>query len=112
MAADIPLNKLDNPLLSEILCKKFGAIPSRKVISTKFFASFYEETLNYIKNIIKNNKVYFIIDETTDSSGRNVLNILVGVLNGSPCKSMLVAVHFIEKTDSSTVSQVKTVKLA
>jgi hypothetical protein len=105
VSSDIPLYKLQDPLLCKVLEKKFGMIPSRKVIDSKYLSSFYEDTMNKIKLTISCERLYFILDEARDSSGRNVLNILAGVLDGKPSKPFLVSVQFIEKTDSCHVSR-------
>jgi len=41
----------------------------------------------------------------TDAIGRFVVKILVGILNGSPSKPMLLATRFLEKANNVTISQ-------
>lgn len=48
--------------------------------------------MSAIKEPLTNNPVYVMLDETKDSKKRNVLNILIGSLNGEETVPRLAAV--------------------
>ena len=75
-------------------------------ILRKFYVQpLYEEKISQIREIVGTNPVYFIVDETMDICKRNVLNIMIGVLNGEYAKPMLFCQTILESTNSTTVSQ-------
>ena len=59
-----------------------------------------------MRGIIAEHPIYLIVDETTDSCNRNVMNVLVGPLSGEYVKPMLVITRFIETVNNETVSKV------
>ncbi|RWS21713.1 uncharacterized protein B4U80_07221 [Leptotrombidium deliense] len=65
----------------------------------------YDEYIQKIRNVVGDNDVFFIVDETTDRMTNYVVNILVGVLNGYETKPMLLKVSFVEKTNNYTIGQ-------
>jgi len=104
--ADIPLEKLKNEKLKNFLFEYTNQnIPHLNTLRDGYVQNIYEEKLNQIWHIIGENKVYFIIDDTTDSSNRYVFNALVGILNGFPSKAMLISTQFLEIVNSSTINQ-------
>lgn len=106
IAEGISVNKIGEPgPLRSALERKFGPLPSAKTIREKYIDPFYQETMNEIKGKLKDKKVYIILDESRDIGKRNVLNILIGCLDGTKDKPMLAAVHFIDRTDATNVSQ-------
>lgn len=103
--ADIPIWKLNHPSLKGLMEKYMKrAVPSRSTLENKF-AALYQEVTSDIRQYIGDNKVYFVLDETTDSEGRYVLNILVGSLNGEYSPPALLSTIFLEATNATTVSQ-------
>src|SRR5260370_369344 len=50
----------------------------------KYLEILGNKIIKKIKNKIKNNWLYFVIDESKDLYSRSIINILVGVLNGKP----------------------------
>lgn len=102
---NIPFSVLDNPSF-KTWYKKYVKVfsPSRRTVVSclKQFSEFY---LNKIKLKVNNEKIYLIVDESIDKLSRHVLNILVGVLNGKPCKPMLFNVAIVEKCNNETVQQ-------
>lgn len=92
IGADIPISKLDNPKLRKVLTAKFGPLPSHTTIRSKIIPSIYERKLSALKERFSGQPVALILDETRDSMGRNVLNILCGVLNGEEYDMRLVDV--------------------
>jgi hypothetical protein len=49
----------------------------------------YNKAINRIKQKIKDESLYFIIDETRDIYSRSIINILVGILDREESKAML-----------------------
>jgi hypothetical protein len=61
--------------------------------------------LKSIANIIADEDIHLIVDETMDVKKRYVFNMLIGVLNGNPTIPMLFIVSFLEITNAATVVQ-------
>jgi len=103
--ADIPLSKIENQSFKDLLEKLSGKkMPSRESLRNKM-DFIYQQTISNIIGVIGDNDIYMIIDETTDIKGRYVCNVLVGLLNGKPAKSMLVATRYLEETNNKTICQ-------
>jgi hypothetical protein len=105
MAANIPLNKLKNPVFKtfmETYMKR--SIPSISTIR-KCIDPLYDDSIELIRKKVDEHSVYFILDETTDKNYRNLLNILVAPLNGFQQKPMLLLSKYIDNTNNLTVSQ-------
>jgi hypothetical protein len=104
--AGIPLSKLSHPSLKSFFEDVMNrVIPDESTLRKSYVTPLYDETIAKIKNKIDKNLVYFIIDETTDKCQRNVLNILVGPLNGDPVKPMLLDTQFLDRTDHDSVQR-------
>ena len=75
----------------------------------------YAECIEDIRRHVGDNYIYFILDETPDIKFRAVVNVLVGVLNGTYSKPYLLMVRFFNTSvDSQIMGQViidATVKL-
>jgi hypothetical protein len=102
---DIPLNKVNSFIFKQFMHKYTGHnIPERKALD-KYISSLYDNTIEKIKEEIKDKNIYLIVDETSDKNHRNVLNIMVGVLDGNPKKSMLIISKFVTVAYHTTVMQ-------
>ena len=81
-SADIPLLKLENQqirsFIENCLNGHYSAkrIPSESCIRRKNVDFCYEETRNQIRETIKGEKIWVSIDETVDSTGRYVANVV------------------------------------
>ncbi|KAG0442596.1 hypothetical protein DMUE_0158 [Dictyocoela muelleri] len=105
-AANIPLYKLQTPDL-----KYFLREYTNKTIHD---ASYYRKILNplfleqkeKIFNLLRNQDIYLLFDETTDVNGSFILNILAGVCcKSSRSQTYLVRTVELSKTNSETVGQ-------
>lgn len=124
VSADIPLVKLQNPKLNKVLTEKFGKLPCQKTVRENVVPKLYAAKMDAARQAFAGVPVVLMLDETRDATGRNVLNVLCGRLDGEPLKMRLIKVGeliiifaqlgtinihrhsaFIEKTDSSHVSQ-------
>lgn len=105
-AADIPPYKLTLQSTKDFISKytKFSC-PDQATIRRRYLDEIYNETVEKIRSIVGDKGIYFIVDETTDVKQRYVLNVLVGVLDGNPCKSMLLYSDELMATNNSTVTQ-------
>ena len=45
------------------------------------------------------------IDETTDLTGRNIANVIVGTLNKEPSDCYLLTCDILDRTNHTTISQ-------
>ena len=107
--ADVPLDKLDScqpfiRLLNGLLKMKPRNIPCSKTLRTQV-DDVYGERIQQIRDKINEDKIYLIIDESTDIKGRFVCNVLVGALNGQPSKPMLLLVKFLDQVNTGSICQ-------
>lgn len=103
--AGIPIWKLRHPTLKRFFQQEHNeTLPSIQTFYNKI-PLIYRNTLEKIKNYIGDNPIYFIADETTDVQKRFVLNILVGKLDGSVSKPLLLSTSFLDKTNNATIQQ-------
>lgn len=63
--------------------------PARTTLRKNYLQKVYEDNMQQIKNAIKNECLYFVIDESRDLYNRSLVSILVGILNGRESKPML-----------------------
>jgi hypothetical protein len=103
---NIPLSKIDDPKFSFIF-KKYSKqnTPSSANLRQYYIPNIYESIIEKIRNEIGEDPIYLIVDETSDKCNRNVLNVMVGHLNGKYSKPMLLMVTFLEVANSDNVSQ-------
>lgn len=82
IAADIPLYKIRHVQIKSFFEKYTSyKVPSETNLRTKYVTSLYNDTMEYIKSRIKNHFLWLSIDETTDIAGRNVANVVIGILD-------------------------------
>lgn len=107
VSANIPLTKLKNPIFKNFLEKYSNKkVPDESTLRKKYVNMVFEKTIAEIKGVIGKNHVFFVVDETTDSCGRYIANLLIGVLNeNGPGQSYLIATKELERTNNLTVSR-------
>ncbi|KAL4119073.1 hypothetical protein QTP88_011940 [Uroleucon formosanum] len=105
LSANIPLYEISNPQLKSFLEKYTSReIPSDSTLRKTYVNDIYEETMKNIREQIKGNKIWVSIDETTDSEGRYVTNVIIGTLNtDAPGKTYLLTTEVLEKANNSTI---------
>lgn len=105
LSANVPLYKISNPQLKSFLGKYTSReIPSDSALRKTYVNDIYEETMKNIREKIKGNKIWVSIDETTDSEGRYVANVIIGTLNtDAPGKTYLLTTEVLEKANYSTI---------
>ena len=111
IAADIPLDKLLNPKLRAFLQwlinseKMDVKLPNPRTLrrnTMKLFSRKREE----IRKRIRGNDVYLLIDETPDAESRNVVNVMVGILDGNVTKPWLVNVSYPKIVDNLAIRKI------
>ncbi|KAE9522223.1 hypothetical protein AGLY_017381 [Aphis glycines] len=107
LKSNIPLEKLGNPHLRLFLEKYINKdIPSVSTLRKTYVNDCYEDTMNEIRNQILNKKIWVSIDETTDTEGRYVANVIIGtLLTDGPGKKFLIASEVLEKANHTTISK-------
>lgn len=81
-------------------------IPDRSTIRKKYVNLVFEDTMTKIKEAIGENYIYFVVDETTDTCGRYIANLLVGILNaGCAGQSYLIASQELGRTNNLTITR-------
>ncbi|CAH0552912.1 unnamed protein product [Brassicogethes aeneus] len=103
VAANIPLNKLQHPKLKETLEKYTKlSIPDESTVRKNYLPKVYLETVKKIQREIGDNYIWVAIDETTDSAGRYVANVIVGSLMDKPSPAYT---HCLQKTNSASIAK-------
>ncbi len=111
MAANIPLEKLDNPTLREFVklnVKGGGAVPKANTLRDIYVQKVYIKQHEAIVQFLTDKKVAVIVDETTDTVGRYVVNILVQPLAGfgsAECKAKLINTEFLPAVNNVSIAQ-------
>jgi Protein of unknown function (DUF 659) len=105
--ANIPLNKLENNFFRMFLDKYCHRhIPNESTLRKNVVSSVYKEILLEIKSQIGHNYIWFSVDETTDTCGRYVVNLAIGVLNSEiPTKAFIISSKELNKTNNNTVTK-------
>jgi hypothetical protein len=102
VAADIPIEKINNlHLFFKKYCKEGGAIPQASTLRQLYLPQVFLNHLNSLKSFFKQKRVAIIMDETTDSCSRSVVNTLF-VFRDS---TKLVSVNFLTQVNNSTMGQ-------
>lgn len=107
VASNIPLKKLDNENFQRFFQKycKFN-VPSERTLRRNDVGSLYTAVMEEIKAKIGNNNFYLCIDETTDSVGRYIVHLMIGVLHQEILShSYLIASKQLDKTNNLTVAR-------
>ena len=107
VASNIPLSKLSNENLRSFLQKYYKInISSQTTLRRINIGSLYSMAIKQIKVEFESNYFYLCVDETTDSAGRYIVHLLIGVLSPqSYSKAHLIASKQLEKTNALTVAK-------
>lgn len=100
--ADIPLEKVDK-LKSwlRMYLREGGNIPSGNALRRDYLPGVFENYLITIKQMFSGKKVSLIVDETTDSRARSVVNVLFNYRD----LTKLVVVDYLDIVNNSTIGQ-------
>lgn len=107
ISANIPLSKLENPSFKLFLEKYLKtSVPCESTLRKNYVKDVYSITISKIREHIGNNFIYFVVDETTDSCGRSIANLLIGILNEEKSnKCYLITCKEIEKVNNVTITR-------
>ena len=112
--ANIPIWKLENKYFKDFL-EKYTAysVPHESTVRKNYVDKHYNVTMQNIREIIGNNKIWLSVDETTDATGRHIANAIVGTLEIDK-KSRVFILHSkqLDKTNSTTIAQFIAVSLS
>lgn len=107
LSANIPLNKLSNPKFRAFLSYYTNKdIPFESTLRKGYVNEIYEDTVNKIREHVKDKYIWVSIDETTDITGRFVANVVIGTLNENDAgKNFLLHSEELEKCNHSSICQ-------
>lgn len=107
VSANIPLIKLNNSELKSFLQKytKYN-IPDESTLRKGYIQGLYEQTLADIRQDLADERIWVSIDETTDSTGRFIANIIVGALRpDSSARPYLLSSDVLGHTNHHTIAR-------
>ncbi|KAJ4429105.1 hypothetical protein ANN_26106 [Periplaneta americana] len=97
ISADIPLYKLKNKVFREFLEKYTQhTIPDESTLRKTYAPSIYDETIQKIRDEIKDSSIWVSIDETPDKEGRLVGNVVIGLLSEQYSERILLHCDVLE----------------
>jgi hypothetical protein len=82
-------------------CNEGGFIPKSDTLRREYLPKLFENHINQLKEYFYGKQVSIIIDETTDSRTRCVVNILFSY-NGT---TKLIHVDYLESVNNCTIGQ-------
>ncbi|KAJ4430250.1 hypothetical protein ANN_22462 [Periplaneta americana] len=104
ISADIPLYKLKNKVFREFLEKYTQhTIPNESTLRKTYAPSIYDETIQKIRDEIKDSSIWVSIDETPDKEGRLVGNVVIGLLSEQYSERILLHCDVLEKCNNKTI---------
>lgn len=100
--ANIPLEKVNvlQPFLKKY-CREGGAIPQADALRRNYLPGIYQQHIEDLKEYFQTKAVSIIVDETTDSRARSVVNVLFSYRG----ITRLVAVDFLDIVNNITIGQ-------
>ncbi|KAJ4435140.1 hypothetical protein ANN_23716 [Periplaneta americana] len=104
ISADIPLYKLKNKVFREFLEKYTQhTIPDESTLRKTYAPSIYDETIQKIRDEIKDSSIWVSIDETPDKEGGLVGNVVIGLLSEQYSERILLHCDVLEKCNNKTI---------
>lgn len=111
MAANIPLEKVDNPTMHSVMQKNLkggGGIPQANTLRELYITRIFNQQQANIIAKLAGQKVVVIADETTDVVGRYTVNVFIQLLNAfkpDECTAMLVNTDFLTEVNNVSIAQ-------
>lgn len=66
----------------------------------------YEDVMKIIRNYVTNKNIWVSIDESTDSSGRFIAYVVIGIFEfNQHCKIFLLVTEILENINHSTITK-------
>jgi hypothetical protein len=105
--SNIPFKKLDKGPFQQFLqthCNRH--VPAESTLRKNYLEPVFREVCNKIKQRIGSNYMWFAVDETTDSCGRYVASLILGILKEDiPTKGYVVSCKELSKTNSNSITR-------
>lgn len=79
--------------------------PDESTVRKNYLTPLHDDTMQAIRQKIGHNSIYLMADETTDALGRFVINVMAGVLDGKPTKSMLISTVELNSGKGEVIAQ-------
>jgi hypothetical protein len=100
--ANIPLEKVNalQPFLRKY-CREGGAVPQADALRRNYLPEIYQQHIDDLRYFFQQKTVSVIVDETTDSRARSVVNILFSYRG----TTKLVAVDYLDSVNNVTIGQ-------
>ncbi|XP_033245103.1 uncharacterized protein LOC117187204 [Drosophila miranda] len=107
IAANIPWNVLSNGTFNNFLKKYTGQqIPDESTLKKNYLDKTYQQSIQKIRESIKDENVWISVDETTDKQGRYVANLIIRTLSEKESSSsFLLSCKQLEEVNNATVSR-------
>lgn len=107
--ADIPFWKLQNEHF-RIFLEKYtnNKIPDESTLRKNYLGKCYDDFLSKMRCFLNEKKIWVTIDETTDTEGRYIASVVVGVLSEDKeesAKSFVVTIEELPKTNHQTIAK-------
>ncbi|XP_076056430.1 uncharacterized protein LOC143034359 [Oratosquilla oratoria] len=81
VSADIPLHKLNNPIVKKFLAKHSGnVIPDQTTMRKYYLSEIYREKISALRRKVSTHKIWVSVDETTDAEQRYIACFVFGIL--------------------------------
>lgn len=107
ISANIPFKTLNNPGFKSFLKKYIDEnIPDESTLRKNYLSRAYDDKIMEIKGNIGDGPIWISVDETTDSQGRYIANLIVGKLEKCKSnKSYLVASSELTEVNHASISR-------
>ncbi|KAJ4433760.1 hypothetical protein ANN_16072 [Periplaneta americana] len=96
---------LTQPTTSNEFLEKYTqhTIPDESTLRKTYAPSIYDETIQKIRDEIKDSSIWVSIDETPDKEGRLVGNVVIGLLSEQYSERILLRCDVLEKCNNKTI---------
>ena len=115
VTCNIPFDRVSRPGFKKFFEKyiKFD-IPEKTSLWRTYLKPLYMNSIEKIRNEMKDQYIWLQIDETEDSRKKKVVNVIIGALNEdqSQCKKYLIDMRFVDRANNTTIAQAVTDALA
>lgn len=102
LSNNIPLHKINSP---DFWKRIWIDIPNESTLRKNYVNEVYSDTLNKIWDNIKENKIWVLIDETTDVNGRYVAKVIKILQTDLPGNVYLLNTEVLNKINNSTITK-------
>lgn len=101
---NIPIYKVTNKHFKEFIANHCGKLtPDESTLRKNYLHILYQESLSEMRVEIGSNWIYLQVDESTDSSDRPVVSVIVGNLNGLKPRSFLLDLVYLNSSPNSSL---------